>query len=667
MMNCTLIANEVIDFVKKKNEGGFLLKVDFKKAYDSVDWTFLQLVMRNIGFGERWRKWVMGCVSNAKVSVLVNGVATEPFKMSRGLRQGCPLSPFLFNIVAKAFSQMMDGGEIVGLCKGIPIGLRGLRISHLQFADDTMIFLKSEIESLVNAKRILRCFQAISGLRINFHKSSLAGIGTNENFVRECAERINYMFEVIPMVYLGLPLKANPNSIQTWKPIIEKFETRLAGWKAKTLSIGGRVALLRSVLSSLPIFYMSIFQIPKRVIKELEKIERRFLWCGSEKKQKIHYIEWSKVCNYKENGGLGIINMEVKNRALLNKWLWRYGSEMGSLWREVIVKKVGGNLINLIPEMSANKRVSTVWKNIIKPLSPTNDFSLQVSTDMQLVVGDGSRILFWADRWTDGGILKDLYPIIFALVRNKDGYIQEFGRWEEEVWVWEVQLRRPTFGWEEDQLTQLKECIEQYHLSRKLKDSLAWKGSRRLRGIYFCTVQRYGRSGQNGVKLGSMLGGLWNEVVFKGIAWDSNQTYEISKLRVATWAKAKWPMKYGEILDTYRFPQLGANLAKEENGRKVEGWCKPAQGEMKFNVDRAAKGSPREAGIGGAMRDEHGHVKIIFSKAIGIGDLNLAKIRAIREAFLLFIASKWNQSHSLIIESDSCNAVKWVNKPMEAP
>lgn len=154
-----------------------------------------------------------------------------------------------------------------------------------------MIFLKSEIESLVNAKRILRCFQAISGLRINFHKSSLAGIRTNENFVRKCSERINCRFEVIPMVYLGLPLGANPNSIQTWKPIIEKFETRLVGWKAKTLSIGRRVALLRSVLSSLPIFYMSIFQIPKGVIKELEKIERRLLWCGSEEKQKIHYIK----------------------------------------------------------------------------------------------------------------------------------------------------------------------------------------------------------------------------------------------------------------------------------------------------------------------------------------------------------------------------------------
>ncbi|WRX29759.1 Reverse transcriptase domain - like 10 [Theobroma cacao] len=94
IMEFALIANEVIDSLKKGNEGGFLLKVDFEKAYDSVDWRFLNFMMTNMGFGVRWRRWIGGCISNAKVSVLVNGVPTEPFKMRRGLdRDVCyPLS-----------------------------------------------------------------------------------------------------------------------------------------------------------------------------------------------------------------------------------------------------------------------------------------------------------------------------------------------------------------------------------------------------------------------------------------------------------------------------------------------------------------------------------------------------------------------------------------------
>ncbi|EOY07078.1 Uncharacterized protein TCM_021598 [Theobroma cacao] len=158
-----------------------------------------------------------------------------------------------------------------------------------------------------------------------------------------------------------------------------------------------------------------------------------------------------------------------------------------------------------------------------------------------------------------------------------------------------------------------------------------------------------------------------NEVVFRGVNWDANQVWENSKLRVAVWAKAKWPHKNGSTIDTYRNPSLGAAITQLKQGRKANGWATPAPREMKFNVDEATKGSPGESGIGGVMRDEHGHIKIMFSKSIGVGDANLAEIIAIREAFILFIASKWGQTKSLIIERDSSNAVKWVNQPTKGP
>ena len=108
ILDFSLVANEVIDEIKKKGLGGLLCKVDFEKAYGSVEWSFLDWVMAKMGFGVKWRKWIMGCVSTASLSVFVNGSLSRQFRTSRGLRQGCPLSPFLFNLVAEALSSLIQ-------------------------------------------------------------------------------------------------------------------------------------------------------------------------------------------------------------------------------------------------------------------------------------------------------------------------------------------------------------------------------------------------------------------------------------------------------------------------------------------------------------------------------------------------------------------------------
>ncbi|EOY03714.1 Uncharacterized protein TCM_018827 [Theobroma cacao] len=149
-----------------------------------------------------------------------------------------------------------------------------------------------------------------------------------------------------------------------------------------------------------------------------------------------------------------------------------------------------------------------------------------------------------------------------------------------------------------------------------------------------------------------------NEMVFRGKGWDGNQVYEVSKLRVAIWAKTRWPCEYGTVLDTYRNPTLGVVIRKLRKGRTVDELRKSNLEEMKFNVDGVAQGCPGDAGIGGVMHDDKGQIKVLFSKSIGIGDSNLAEVKAIREAFLIFSASRWAIFHSLVIESDSQNVVK---------
>ncbi|CAL5427989.1 unnamed protein product [Camellia sinensis] len=175
-----MIANEVVDWLEKSKRKGVILKLDFEKAYDSINLEYLFSMMHNLGLGEKWVEWMRSCVTTVRVSVLVNGSPTEEFSPQKGLRQGDPLSPFLFNIVAQGLNVLLERAKEMGLIKGPSVGMSDLRLSYLQFADDTLLFCEAEWAEIVNVKRILRCFEVISKLKINFHKSVVCGVGISE-------------------------------------------------------------------------------------------------------------------------------------------------------------------------------------------------------------------------------------------------------------------------------------------------------------------------------------------------------------------------------------------------------------------------------------------------------------------------------------------------------
>lgn len=204
-----LIANEIVDWWKKTKRRGIILKLDFEKAYDSINWSFLPSVMKNFGFGAKWLSWVQECISNTRVSVLVNGSPTSEFSPSRGLRQGNPLSPFLFNMVAEGLNILLTRARELNFFKGAVLGANEISVSHLQFADDSLIFCEVEWGEVVNIKRILRCIEMISGLWINYHKSVIAGIGVQDDLLAAFADRLNCKCQKLSFKYLGLPLGAN--------------------------------------------------------------------------------------------------------------------------------------------------------------------------------------------------------------------------------------------------------------------------------------------------------------------------------------------------------------------------------------------------------------------------------------------------------------------------
>ena len=130
ILDGTLISNEV-HWLKKKKKSGVPLKLDFQKAYDTIDWENLDMVVKQMGFGDKWRNWIQQCLTSASISILINGASSKPFKMGRGLRQGDPLSPFLFVIMAKVLNRMLQNAINMGMIRGPSVGATGLHISHL--------------------------------------------------------------------------------------------------------------------------------------------------------------------------------------------------------------------------------------------------------------------------------------------------------------------------------------------------------------------------------------------------------------------------------------------------------------------------------------------------------------------------------------------------------
>ncbi|GJT59260.1 RNA-directed DNA polymerase, eukaryota [Tanacetum coccineum] len=245
------IINEVLARCKVKKQQAMIFKVDFAKAYDSIRWDFLEDVLTSFGFGPQWCSWIRGSLKSGKSSILVNGSPTTEFHLFRGLKQGDPIAPFLFLLIMEAFHLSFNRAVEAGTFKGYKFD-SSLTLSHLFYADDAVFIGEWSQDNLKGIMHILRCFSILSGMTINFQKSQLLGVGICDNHVIEAAKFIGCSTMKTPFRYLGILVGDNMANLKAWDETIAKMIKRLSKWKLNTLSIGGRLTLLKSVLGSTP-------------------------------------------------------------------------------------------------------------------------------------------------------------------------------------------------------------------------------------------------------------------------------------------------------------------------------------------------------------------------------------------------------------------------------
>lgn len=365
----TILDNVIIahELVKGYSHNGVsprcILNVDIRKAYDSVEWGFLKMLLLEFGFPAKFVQLLMECVSTVSYSLLINEGLTPRFQAKKGLRQGYPMSPYLFVLAMEYLNRSLKQLRHNPDFNYHPKCGR-MKLVHICFADDLLMCCITDKISIHLMLQAFHHFSDVSGLRANMEKSSLYIAGVSQEFKNQILEEMQFSQGEMPFKYLGVPLSSKKITVQQCQPLVEKIIVRIRCSSTKFLSYSGRAQLIKSVLFEMQTYWAQVFQLPKKVIKQVTSICRVFLGTRKHEATKRALISWEKLCMPRSAGGLNIIYLYTWNKAAICKILWAIAEKKDTLWIQWVhsfyIKS------NALTSIAVPKQASWIVRKIIE-------------------------------------------------------------------------------------------------------------------------------------------------------------------------------------------------------------------------------------------------------------------------------------------------------------
>ncbi|KAF7824315.1 reverse transcriptase [Senna tora] len=401
-----ILANEIIHSYNRKRSrkfGWLIISLDLEKAYDRLNWSFISSVLLKMNFPAELVSLISACISSVSHQFLINGTLTHKIIPSRGIRQGDPLSPYIFICCMQYLSSLID--VQVHKKKWVPPKLRGTPLSHLLFADDVLLFARVDVNSISAIKRTIEKFLTCSGLSINRSKSSIWFSDNTPMDMRNTALRnLNFSAVNNPSRYLGYTL-GTKGKHNDFVPLINKIQSRINCWSNKYLSFAGKTTLINSVLSLLITYHTNTVALPTKTSKLIDKTLRDFFWSAPDDKKKIHTISWEKIC------------IPTSFLSLIAKLACQVNSQQNSLW---------SNSIRHYLNPTCNS-FSTTGKAIRKGLS-------LISSNSSSIISNGKNTDHWFDNWFTKAPLKNDDSIKVNVFAN------DLGSWSWELLSFDLPL-----------------------------------------------------------------------------------------------------------------------------------------------------------------------------------------------------------------------------------
>ena len=317
------LIEDIMIYTKQNNVKGIMLTIDFEKAFDSLKWSYLDKCLENFNFGLKFRSYVKTLYNEICAAVLNNGHIYKWFSISRGVRQGCPLSPYLFIIAVETLAnRIRTDNNVRGIC------IHNTEIKITQLADDTTCFVKDK-DSIQSLKTIFKDFEKCSGLKMNLDKTKAKVIGP-EPLPTDSLFGLDWTCEPLHTLGVTLTGKETDHYILNYKKRLKNMKNLLATWKCRKLSIKGKITVINTLAISPLLYLANVIHVPPQVITEVKGLITDFLWDGKPVK-----IAYNVMIQSIKNGGMNLVDFESKVKALKVSFINRLLNNSPGKWKNM--------------------------------------------------------------------------------------------------------------------------------------------------------------------------------------------------------------------------------------------------------------------------------------------------------------------------------------------